>query len=214
MIDWSFFVAKLSMLLSCRKLAGHGAANSQRFLIPNAVKVARILSRRGFLDDHKPPPSSSDGKGIQYMGKAHDLFDPTFLDESGNRRISVRGYGETTFKIDDTLVKQSVILMPHSFLMWNAKVFDDITLDTLYLFPFLFPAVEIVFVGCGENMPRLLPPEIYKTFRAKGIVIEATNTINAAASFNILNAEGRNVCAALLTLQPTTADHTAFDELI
>ncbi len=148
------------------------------------------------------------------MGKVHDLFDPTFLDESGNRRISVRGYGETSFKVDDTLVRHSVILMPHSFLMWNAKTFDDITLDTLYLFPFLFPAVEIVFVGCGENMPRLLPPEIYKTFRAKGIVIEATNTINAAASFNILNAEGRNVCAALLTLQPTTGNLAAHDELI
>jgi uncharacterized protein len=198
------------MLLSCRKVLCRGA--SQRFLAPSVAKVAR-LNLRGFLDDHKPPPSN-DGKGVQYMGKVHDLFDPTFLDESGNRRISVRGYGETSFKVDDTLVRHSVILMPHSFLMWNAKTFDDITLDTLYLFPFLFPAVEIVFVGCGENMPRLLPPEIYKTFRAKGIVIEATNTINAAASFNILNAEGRNVCAALLTLQPTTGNLAAHDELI
>jgi len=26
--------------------------------------------------------------------------------------------------IDDTLVKQSVLLMPHSFLLWNARTFE------------------------------------------------------------------------------------------
>lgn len=84
--------------------------------------------------------------------------------------------------------------------------FEDISLETLFLFPLLFPAMEVVFIGCGSSMPRLLAPEIYQHFRSKGIVIEATNTINAAASFNVLNSEGRNVCAALLTIEPLGED--------
>ena len=163
------------------------------------------------------PPSSSGSKlpvpQGGYSGKGHDIFDPGYLDSTGNRRIGVRGYSETTFKIDDTLVKQSVLLMPHSFLLWNAKRFEDINIETLFLFPLLFPAVEVVFIGCGSTMPRLLSPEIYQHFRSKGIVIEATNTINAAASFNVLNSEGRNVCAALLTIEPIGEDQIDVKQL-
>jgi NADH dehydrogenase [ubiquinone] 1 alpha subcomplex assembly factor 3 len=54
-------------------------------------------------------------------------------------------------------------------------------------------------------MPGPLPKEIYDYFRSRGIVIEATSTANAASTFNILNAEGRNVAAALLTAEPWSA---------
>jgi len=62
---------------------------------------------------------------------------------------------------------------------------QDITLDSLHLFPFLFPAVEVVFVGCGEKMPRLLPPEVYKTFRSRGIVVEGACKVCTAAAADL-----------------------------
>jgi uncharacterized protein len=51
-------------------------------------------------------------------------------------------------------------------------------------------------------MPRQLPASLLEYFKSKGISVEACTTPHAAGSFNILNAEGRNVVAALLTLKP------------
>jgi len=59
-----------------------------------------------------------------------------------------------------------------------------------------------LFIGCGEVLDQQFPAEIVKHFREKGIVIEASNSVSAASTFNILNGEGRNVAAALLTKKP------------
>ena len=136
------------------------------------------------------------GHGIDVVDV--DCFDP----KTGKRRIQVKAFGEMCFKLDDVMVKQSVLLFPHSFLLWSAKTFEDINMESLAIFPYMFPAVEILFIGCGEVQPGPISPELVKFFRSKGIVVEATSTANAAGSFNVLNAEGRNVCAALLTQQP------------
>ena len=139
------------------------------------------------------------GKGISVMEE--DFFDKA----SGKRRIQVKAYGQTSFRLDETLVPHSVLLLPHSFFIWNAKTFEDINIESLALFPFVFPTLEILFIGCGETQPKQLPLDLIRHFRAKGIVVEATSTANAASSFNVHNAEGRHVGAALLTLEPTMA---------
>ena len=140
------------------------------------------------------------------LGKGLDLLDLDCYDKStGKRRIQVKAFGETSFRLDETLVKHSVLLLPHSFLLWNAKTFDDITQESLEIFTFMFPTLEILFIGCGEVQPKQLPLELVRYFRSKGIVVEATSTSNAAGMFNVLNAEGRNVGAALLTQHPSSA---------
>ena len=40
-------------------------------------------------------------------------------------------YGEKAFLINETLVLQPVILFPKKFLMWNARTFEDITIESL-----------------------------------------------------------------------------------
>jgi len=115
------------------------------------------------------------------------------------QQTQVRGYGETFFQINDVQVNQSVLLFRTSFLLWNARTFDDITVENLAPFVLLHPTLEVLFIGCGEVQPRQLPPDLVKFFRTKGVVLEASSTINAAATFNILSSEGRNVAAALLT---------------
>jgi NADH dehydrogenase [ubiquinone] 1 alpha subcomplex assembly factor 3 len=138
---------------------------------------------------------------LSSLGKSHDI-----IGDFDDRKSKITGYGDRSFQVNDVLVRQSVILLPKSFFLWNAKTFDDISLSNLSIFPLLFPTMEVLFLGCGERMPKLIPREIISHFKSKGIVIEASNTVNAAATFNILNAEGRNVCAALLTLQPPIGD--------
>jgi hypothetical protein len=38
------------------------------------------------------------------------------------------------FQVDEVLVRQSVILMPHSFLLWNARTFEDISIESTYMY--------------------------------------------------------------------------------
>ena len=120
--------------------------------------------------------------------------------------MQVRGYGDRSFQLNEVQVNQSVLLFRKSFLLWGARKFDDITVESLAPFALLHPTLEVLFVGCGDVQPRQLPPDVVQFFRAKGVVLEASSTVNAAATFNILTSEGRNVAAALLTLQPAEAE--------
>lgn len=127
------------------------------------------------------------------------------------QRPSIIAYGDQAFQVNNTLVRQSVILLPNSFLLWNARTFEDISVKTLSVFATLYPTPEILFVGCGDRLPKPLPAEITTYFRSRGIVVEASSTMNAASTFNLLSSEGRNVVAALLTLQPITSDFSGLD---
>lgn len=124
-----------------------------------------------------------------------------------NPKPFVVKYGDHAFQINNVLVRQSVILLPNSFLLWNARSFQDITVKSLALFPLLYPTLEVLFIGCGERIPSPIPAEITTYFRKRGIVVEATSTMNAASTYNLLSAEGRNVAAALLTLQPRASEY-------
>mmetsp|Transcript_11392 Transcript_11392/g.11419 ORF Transcript_11392/g.11419 Transcript_11392/m.11419 type:complete len:164 (-) Transcript_11392:159-650(-) len=124
------------------------------------------------------------------------------LADNDSDRIFVTGYGDHSFQINDTLVRNSVILMPSSFLLWNCRDSSDITLEKLSIFPILIPTVEVLFIGCGDVMKKRIDSDIIEHFRSKGIIVEAMATKHAASTFNVLNSEGRNVAAALLTLKP------------
>ncbi len=144
-------------------------------------------------------------------GKDYDILNST---ERVNRlgtngedgfglRTTVNGYGDHSFTINNVYVPQPVLLLPNSFLLWeNVSTMDDITPSSLRLFTKFHPSLEILIVGLGEN-PRLPSNsmQIRKYFRDNGIVVEMLGTVSAASTFNVLNSEGRNVAAALLTLK-------------
>lgn len=71
----------------------------------------------------------------------------------------------------------------------------------------LFALLTInLFVGCGETVTHRMSPDIIQYFKSRGIYVEATTSNSAASTFNILNAEERNVAAALLTMKPRPPD--------
>jgi len=72
-----------------------------------------------------PPSSSSSPKGFNI--DSNDMFD--------KNRVSVRGFGDTCFVVNDVMIEQSIILLPHNVLMWDAKKIEDITIESLSIFP-------------------------------------------------------------------------------
>lgn len=69
--------------------------------------------------------NSSNLKGFNIDN--NDMFD--------KNRVSVRGFGDTCFVVNDAMIEQSIILLPHNVLLWNVKKFEDITIDSLSIFP-------------------------------------------------------------------------------
>jgi uncharacterized protein len=57
-----------------------------------------------------------------------------------------------------------------------------------------------MLLGCGPRM-LLLPPPLRQTLRAAGIVSEVMDTGAACRTYNVLLAEGRQVCAAMLAVE-------------
>ena len=152
-------------------------------------------------------------RAFSSLGKGQDIFANVAKTEEQSPRLSVRGFGPHTFQVNESEVHGSVILLPKTYFMWNARKFEDITLESLAIFPLIHPRLEILFVGCGERMPGLLPKEITQYFKKKGIIVEASDSANAAATYNVLNGEGRNVAAALLSFDDFTDEERARDEI-
>lgn len=131
------------------------------------------------------------------LGKGFDI-----TNEMSVERTRVTGYGDYAFSVNDVLIRNSVILLPSSYFLWNARQFSDITVHSLAVFPLLVPTIEVLLLGCGESLPHRISPEIIQYFKSKGIYVEATNSGSAASTFNVLNGEDRVVAAAILTLKP------------
>eukprot|EP01039_Chlorochromonas_danica_P001671 gene1673-1825_t len=151
------------------------------------MRIPLLLSYR------KMSSGAMNGMGFDVLGS--DVY-------GDNDRTAIKALGDRGFLINNVAVGQSVLLFPNSFLAWRARTIMDITVESLEVFTLMFPTIEILFIGCGEKMTFRFPVEIQEHFRSKGIIIEAMDTKNAASTFNIMNAEGRNVAAALLTLKP------------
>jgi len=173
-------------------------AMRMRGAMPKRI-IAPLIQTQTRVNQHVRRGLSTSGGAL---GKGFDILADDEGSSSQGQRMSIRAFGDHSFQINDVVVNQSVILLPKSFFLWNARTYEDITLESLAVFPILHPTIEVLFIGCGENVPGVLNPEITSFFKSKGIIVEAQNSVNAASTFNVLNSEGRNVACALLTILP------------
>ena len=61
----------------------------------------------------------------------------------------------------------------------------------------LKPVPELVVIGCGTVIGKV-PDTFVQQLKERDINIEVLDTVNAVATFNILNQEGRAVVGAML----------------
>ncbi|GAB4813752.1 hypothetical protein N2152v2_000798 [Parachlorella kessleri] len=135
------------------------------------------------------------GAGRSYASKPDDYN--LISVEVGIARID--GYDDTGFIVNDMQVEGAVLCYGDLVTLWRVKDLADISLETLALIDLIKPAPALLVVGCGRSI-RTLPEALLHGLREKGISVEALDTVNAVATFNILNQEGRKVVGALLPL--------------
>ena len=95
-----------------------------------------------------------------------------------------------------------IAVLARSVFYWNCRTIEDISIEKLALFPVLYPKPEILLIGCGTVCNPLFNRDIINQMNNEGIVVEFLSSPIAASTFNVLNAEGRNVALCLVTLEP------------
>jgi len=116
-------------------------------------------------------------------------------------RQMVEAYGDGGFKISGTAYRGAVIVFPLLSVNWPVTDFAALTLDD---FASVMEAgrageISLMLLGCGPRM-LLLPGPLRQGLRAAGIVTEVMDTGAACRTYNVLLAEGRQVCAAMFAV--------------
>lgn len=114
-------------------------------------------------------------------------------------RQLVEAYGDGGFKVSGTAYRGAIIVFPGHTLAWAADSFAKLTSADFAAVRAAGEAGEtsLMLLGCGPRM-LMLPAALRQELRAAGIVSEVMDTGAACRTYNVLLAEGRRVCAALL----------------
>mmetsp|Transcript_16678 Transcript_16678/g.36265 ORF Transcript_16678/g.36265 Transcript_16678/m.36265 type:complete len:154 (+) Transcript_16678:15-476(+) len=115
----------------------------------------------------------------------------------GPRRVQITGYSASSFTVDDVSIKNAVLVFPQFALVWKVRSQKDITRDSLIALELFNPKPQTLIIGTGAHGSKL-DPRVFSHLRATGISFEMMDTQTALSTFNVLNAELRNVVAALL----------------
>ncbi|KAG0254625.1 hypothetical protein BG011_005623 [Mortierella polycephala] len=84
------------------------------------------------------------------------------------------------------------------------ETMDEPTAREIFkIFELMNPRPEILIVGTGKLFAPL-SPSVRSVIRNLGLQVDMMSTANAAATYNMLAEEGREVAAALLPLEPAT----------
>ncbi|EPB69678.1 hypothetical protein ANCCEY_11229 [Ancylostoma ceylanicum] len=115
------------------------------------------------------------------------------------KQIGVRGLSCYGFRLlDGTFLYGPVALFPKTALSWRVHKPEDITPRSLSLFAMLEPKIDILVIGAGDkkNIDKVRS-QIIGFLREHRIGLEISDSEDAIATFNFLNAEGRYVAAGL-----------------
>ncbi|KAH8309664.1 hypothetical protein KR059_012991 [Drosophila kikkawai] len=114
--------------------------------------------------------------------------------------LMITGYSQYGFRLNNDMVLIGPIsVFPRSVLSWNVNSFEDITEDSLSLFPTLEPKIDVLIIGIGDQAPPpALSKRIIEFMKKYKINVEVLRTEQACATFNFLNAENRMVACALI----------------
>lgn len=95
-------------------------------------------------------------------------------------------------------------------LSWNISDITQVNEDSLSIFKVLEPKIDILVLGTGDKVDNHdLVKDFLQFSRKYRLAFEILPTESACATFNFLNAEGRNVVGAMIP--PQTIRYTEDD---
>lgn len=105
----------------------------------------------------------------------------------------IQSYGASGFRIGHGTYETPVLVLPTSTVIWSG----ELTIAALEPILNSTPPTEVLLIGTGKRH-EMIPPELRKELKARGVGVDTMDTGAACRTFNILLGEGRMVAAALL----------------
>ncbi|GMT25980.1 hypothetical protein PFISCL1PPCAC_17277 [Pristionchus fissidentatus] len=173
--------------------------------------ISRVLMRGGRMMKGQTQRTNSsrgdtgalDSFHLNPMGKSDmpDRSRVSFLSEEmlEAKQMGVRGLSSYGFRmIDGSFLYGPIALFPKTALSWRVRTPDDITPESLSLFAMLEPKIDILVLGVGDKKDiDKVRARVFRFLQEHKIGLEISDTEDALATFNFLNAESRYVAAAL-----------------
>ncbi|OUD14295.1 Mth938-like domain-containing protein [Thioflexithrix psekupsensis] len=110
----------------------------------------------------------------------------------------IQSYQQGQIKINDTMYRDHLIVMPHQLLAWT--IADPLAISMAEMEVILAHRPELIVLGTGA-LQRFPHRSVMEAVLQMGIGLEVMATQAACYTYNIVAAEGRQVAAALL-LEP------------
>mgnify|MGYP003624690624 CR=1 FL=1 len=114
-------------------------------------------------------------------------------------RQQIQSYGDKRFRISAEVFKGSVIVFPEETQTWSVTDLSELGIDALAPVTRQADDIDILLIGCGPRFCAV-PRDLRADIKAVGMVLEWMDTGAACRTFNVLVAEERRVCAALIAV--------------
>ncbi len=114
--------------------------------------------------------------------------------------VELNAYGNGGFRFADMSHKGSLLILPTGIYGWD---YSDASQINQEAFQPVFDAADTVeFLLFGTGAQQLFPSmDIRKAFIDADIGLEVMDTGAAARTYNVLQAEGRSIAAALIAVE-------------
>ena len=105
----------------------------------------------------------------------------------------IQSYAGGQFKVSGQLYSGAILVRPKDVALWANPAIGvrDPQIEAL------LGAIDVLLIGAGAQF-SVLPPSKRAVYLDLGFSVDVMDTPAACRTFNVLNAEGRRVAAALL----------------
>lgn len=123
------------------------------------------------------------------------------LNRDVNDRILIDSYSTHGFRLNSGLfVCGPAAFFPRTLLSWDVEGPWDLSIESMALFWLIEPKPDLLIIGVGDA-GNTVPDDVRIFLNQKKISLEILETGAACAAFNFMNADHRNVAAALIPRQ-------------
>lgn len=123
------------------------------------------------------------------------------LNRDVNDRLLIDSYSTDGFRLNSgVFVCGPAAFFPRTLLSWDVEGPWDVTIDSLSLFWLMEPKPDILVLGVGDS-GNTIADEVRIFLNQKKINLMLLDTAQACGIFNFMNADHRNVAAALIPCQ-------------
>jgi uncharacterized protein len=115
------------------------------------------------------------------------------------RREAITAFGNGGFRFGDYSHQGSLLILPSGMRAWAPQSFADVTFEDFQVVIHERDAVDFVLLGTGDTMMHP-SPQLRASLAQAELPFDCMSTSAAISTYNVLQAEGRRVAAALIAV--------------